>query len=149
MQKWQINSTIAGVGGVIAQLLGGWDAMLQFLILVVVIDYVTGILAAIYNCRLSSEIGYKGIIKKVGIFAVILVASMASKFAGSDIIRNITMLFYISNEAISILENVGRCGVRYPNKLRNILIQLNKDEDAVKHVNECKCEDKENCKCTK
>ena len=146
MQKWQINSIIASVGGTLAHLFGGWDTMLQFLVAIIFLDYVTGILAAIYNCRLSSAIGYKGIIKKVGIFAVVLVASLTSNFIGNDIIRSITILFYVSNEAISVLENVGRCGVKYPPKLKDVLKQLNK-EDEVKHKNECKCENKDNCKC--
>jgi toxin secretion/phage lysis holin len=126
MEKWQINVMFASVGGVLAQWLGGWDAMLQVLIAVIVLDYITGILAAIYNCRLSSAIGYKGIIKKVGIFIVVLVACLISRAINDDVIRTITMLFYISNEGISILENIGRCNVKYPNRLKNILAQLNK-----------------------
>lgn len=129
MQKWHINSILAGIGGFLANLYGGWDTMLQLLVAVIVVDYVTGVLAGIYNHTLSSAIGYKGIIKKVGIFAVVLIACLISKSVGNDIIRSITMAFYISNEGISILENVGKCGVKYPQKLRDILMQLNKDDN--------------------
>ena len=119
---------IALVGGLTADMLGGWDIMLKTLVMLVVIDYATGILAAVYRKKLSSLIGYRGIIKKVGIFAIVIVAAMVDRCAGMELIRNITIVFYISNESISILENVGKTGVKYPKKLKQTLEQL-KDGD--------------------
>jgi toxin secretion/phage lysis holin len=116
------------ITGYIANFLGGWDTMLNTLITFVIIDYMTGILAAIFLQKLSSAIGYKGIIKKIGIFAVVAVATMMDNCFGSELIRNITISFYLSNEGISILENVGKTGVKYPPKLKCILKQLKDDK---------------------
>jgi toxin secretion/phage lysis holin len=124
----KIKIMIALVGGLTADMLGGWDIMLKTLVMLVVIDYATGILAAVYRKKLSSLIGYRGIIKKVGIFAIVIVAAMVDRCAGMELIRNITIVFYISNESISILENVGKTGVKYPKKLKQTLEQL-KDGD--------------------
>lgn len=110
--------------GWIVNMLGGWDTMLTTLITLIVIDYVTGILAAIYKQKLSSSTGYRGIIKKMGIFAVVVVAALISDCMGNELIRSIVMGFYISNEGISILENVGKTGVKYPKKLKDVLKQL-------------------------
>jgi toxin secretion/phage lysis holin len=116
------------LGGIIADLMGGWDAMLKTLVLFVVVDYATGILAAIYKRKLSSAAGYRGIIKKTGIFAIVLIAAMIDKCFHSELVRNVTIVFYIANEGISILENVGKTGVKYPKKLRDILEQLRDKE---------------------
>ena len=124
----KIKLMIALVGGLTADMLGGWDIMLKTLVMLVIIDYATGVLAAVYKKKLSSSIGYKGIIKKVGIFAIVVVAAIIDKCVGMEIVRNITIVFYISNEGISILENVGKTGVKYPKKLKQILEQL-KDGD--------------------
>ena len=128
MEKWHINTIIAGLGTAMAQLMGGWDAMLQVLCIMVVLDYVTGILSGAYNGKLSSETGYKGIIKKIGIFVVVVVATCISRVANIDFIRDVAIIFYISNEGISVLENLGKSGVKYPKKLKDILLQLNKDK---------------------
>ena len=115
-------------GGLMAQAFGGWDVMLKTLVMLIVIDYMTGVLGAVYNRKLSSAIGYNGIIKKVGIFAIVAVASMVSECFKIDLIRSITITFYIVNECISILENVGKTGVKYPKKLKQILEQLKDGE---------------------
>ena len=124
----KIKILIAVMGGLLADVLGGWDIMLKTLIILVVVDYVTGVLAAIYKRKLSSAIGYKGIIKKTGIFAIVLVAAMMDKCFSSELIRNVTIVFYIANEGISVLENVGKTGVKYPKKLKQILEQLKDGE---------------------
>lgn len=119
---------LIGLGiGIIIDALGGWDIMLKALIFLVCLDYATGVLAAIYKRKLSSAIGYKGIIKKVSIFAVVALAVTIDKCFGSDTVHTITTGFYIANEGISILENVGKTGVKYPPKLKKILEQLKDD----------------------
>ena len=124
----KIKLVFALMGGMVANLMGGWDMMLKTLVLFVVLDYATGILAAIYKRKLSSMVGYRGIIKKVGIFAVVIMASMIDRCAGKELIRNIAIAFYLTNEGISILENVGKMGVRYPKKIKQILVQLRDGE---------------------
>jgi toxin secretion/phage lysis holin len=94
------------------------------------LDYFTGILSAGYHGKLSSKIGYQGIIKKVSIFVVVAVACMVSKATNTDLIRNATIIFYISNEGISILENVGTCGVEYPEALKKLLDKLKDKKDG-------------------
>lgn len=124
----KIKLLIAVIGGLLADVMGGWDIMLKTLVILVIVDYATGVLAAIYKHKLSSAIGYKGIIKKTGIFAIVLVASLIGKCFDSEIIRSVTIVFYVANEGISILENVGKTGVKYPKKLKQILDQLKDGE---------------------
>ncbi len=123
MEKWQINGVIAVLGTLLINIFGGWDTLMQMLVIICIIDYTTGILSAIYEGNLSSKIGYKGIIKKVGMFSVVAVACIISTMTKTDLLREATIIFYISNEGISILENVGKTGVRYPKKLKAILKQ--------------------------
>ena len=124
MEKWQINSIIAIICSFLCNLFGGWDALLQTLIIICITDYSTGILAAMYQGKLSSKIGYRGIIKKICMFAVVALSCIIAEYLKSDLIRTVTITFYISNEAISILENVSRTGVKYPRMLKSILKEL-------------------------
>ena len=119
-----------GITGILTFLFGGFDLILSILVSLVVVDYITGILAAIYNKELSSEVGYKGIIKKVGIIVIIALAHLAGQAAEIDWIRGAVIGFFIANEGISILENVGRTGVKYPKKLLDLLKQLQDNDDT-------------------
>lgn len=119
-----VNSIFAIIGTVIAKALGGWDMALKVLVAMVVLDYITGITLAIFEKKLSSEIGFKGLFKKMMIFALVYVAVLADQATNTDIIRTITIMFYIANEGISVLENAGKLGVPYPARLKNILTQL-------------------------
>lgn len=123
-----IKAIIGVCGGFLSYLLGGWDVMLQTLVILTATDYLTGILAGIFEKKLSSEVGFKGIIKKVCMFCIVGLASVVDMTVNTELLRNITIVFYISNEGISILENVGRTGVKYPKKLKEILKQLNKED---------------------
>ena len=118
-------SIITGiVGGFICKHLGGFDMLLGVIITLIVLDYLTGILKAIYNKQLSSEIGYKGIIKKVFIFIVIATAYEIQKVIGDSIpLREMTLVFFIANEAISLLENASEF-IPIPEQLRDVLVQL-------------------------
>jgi toxin secretion/phage lysis holin len=119
-----VNSIFAIIGTVIAKALGGWDLALKVLVAMVVLDYVTGVVIAILNKKLSSEVGFRGLFKKIMIFALVYVAVLADQATNTDIIRTITIMFYIANEGISVLENAGKLGVPYPARLKNILTQL-------------------------
>ena len=107
-------SVIGGlVGGFIVSLFGGWDVMLYTILLFAILDYFTGILKAVYKKELSSAIGFKGIVKKIMVFVVIAVAYNVQRMTGDTIpLREIVIVFFICNEALSILENaaaVKRC----------------------------------------
>lgn len=102
--------------------------LLGVIITLVILDYITGVLKAIYDKALSSEVGYKGIIKKVFIFIVIATAYEIQKITGDAIaIREMTLMFFIANEAISLLENAGKF-IPIPDKLKAVLIQLRDKE---------------------
>ncbi len=122
----KINSVVAVIGTIIAKALGGWDMALYVLVGVVTLDYVTGVLVAIFQKRLSSEIGFKGITKKVMIFLLVYLACLVEQATGTDVLRLVVIFFYVANEGISILENAGKLGVPYPEALKNILLQLKK-----------------------
>lgn len=125
-----LNGTISLILTPIATALGGWDMALQVLVALVIVDYITGVIVAIFEKKLSSEIGGKGIAKKVMIFALVYVACLVDKATGSEVFRMLTILFYCANEGISVLENAGKLGVPYPKQLKDILIQLKQKNDS-------------------
>ena len=115
------------VGGFACNFLGGWDLLLKSIVILMVLDYVTGLLKSIYNKKLSSEVGFKGIIKKIIIFIVIATAYIIQCLLGDEIpLREITILFFIANEGISLIENASEF-VPIPEKLKEVLIQLRKE----------------------
>ena len=110
--------------------LGGWDVALQVLIVIVILDYVSGLCNAMYNKKLSSAIGLKGIIKKVGYFVIVALSVILDKILGnSGALRTLVIYFFVANEGISILENWGGMGLPLPKKLFDVLEQLKKDND--------------------
>ncbi|HHT7240552.1 MULTISPECIES: holin family protein [Bacillus] len=120
----QINiltkSFIATLGGFCGYFWGGWDAVLQILVIMVAIDYITGMIAAGYNGELKSKVGFKGIAKKVVLFLLVGVAAQLDNVIGSNsAIREATIFFFMGNELLSILENAGRIGIMLPSALTN------------------------------
>lgn len=123
-----ISIAVAIVGGAIAQLLGGYDMILKAIILLVILDYATGVIKGIYLKELSSEIGFKGILKKVMIFIVIALAVTIQKLIGDTIaLREIVIMFFVCNEALSLLENAAVL-IPIPEKLKQVLLQLRDKE---------------------
>jgi len=118
------------IGGYLGWFLGGFDGFLYALIVFVWIDYLTGLMCAVIDKRLSSEIGAKGIFKKVLIFALVGLGHMLDTQVLGDgsAIRNAVIFFYLSNEGISILENATHIGLPLPRKLKAVLKQLNEEE---------------------
>ena len=114
-------------------LLGGWDIALQTLLIVIVIDYISGICKAIYNKKLNSKVGIKGIVKK---FAYLLTVALAVELdqitGGTGAIRTLVIYFFVANDGISILENLGGMGIPLPNKLTEVLEQLRDDNNPKK-----------------
>lgn len=118
-------SVIGGtIGGLAVSFLGGLDKIVIALLIFMILDYVTGILKAIYNKQLSSEIGFKGIVKKVLILIIVGVAVILENNLGVPAIREIVIMFFAINEAISLLENASQMGLPLPDKLTSVLLQL-------------------------
>jgi len=127
---WTQLKTIVGlvsavVTGAIAQVLGGWDMWLQALVLFVVLDYITGLMAAAIEKKL------RGVMKKVFIFCLVAVAFQADMLLGTEIIRVAVIGFYLGTEGLSILENATRAGLPIPDTLKDTLIQIKGNEKKV------------------
>ena len=124
------NSTVAVVATFFTYLFGGWDAAIGILIVFMCLDYATGVIVAYQNNLLDSEVGFKGLVKKFMILVILIVAVMLDGLmnTGTWVFRTLVCYFYIANEGISLLENVSNLGVKIPDKLKDALVQLNKDE---------------------
>lgn len=105
--------------------LGGWDIALQTLLIVIGLDYLTGVCKAIYNKKLNSTISFKGIVKKIGYLIIVAVAVELDNITGNTgAIRTLVIYFFVANEGISILENWGSMGLPLPKKIFDVLEQL-------------------------
>lgn len=121
----------ASIGGALGAVLGGVDGFLYALIVFVVVDYLTGVMVAVLNKELSSAVGFRGIYKKIVIFAFVAISYIIDqKIIGEGgVIRTAVIFFYLSNEGISILENATIIGLPVPKKLRQVLEQLKEEKD--------------------
>lgn len=121
-----IQIVFAAIGGGIGWFLGGADGFLYALIAFVVIDYITGVMCAIVDKKLSSEVGFKGICKKVLIFILVGVGNIidVQVLGQAGVLRTAVIFFYLSNEGVSLLENAGHLGLPIPAKLKAVLEQL-------------------------
>ena len=109
--------------------LGGLDMALKTLLILMVLDYITGICKSIVNKKVNSIIGLKGIIKKVGYLIIVALSFLLDEIAGdSGAIRNLVVYFFVANEGISILENWGAMGLPLPSKVLEVLEQLKKEK---------------------
>ena len=134
MKIFNTFSIIVGfAGGFLSSMLGGLDKILIALVTLMILDYVTGVCKGIVNKKLSSTVGFKGIIKKVMILVIVAVAVVIEGVVGDVMpIREIVIVFYLCNEAISLLENASEF-VPIPAKLKEVLIQLReKNENSSK-----------------
>ena len=126
-----IQIVFAAIGGGIGWFLGGADGFLYALIAFVVIDYITGVMCAIVDKNLSSEVGFKGICKKVLIFILVGVGNIidVQVLGEAGVLRTAVIFFYLSNEGVSLLENAGHLGLPIPAKLKAVLEQLHDRSD--------------------
>jgi len=126
-----IQFILTAIGAYLGLMIGGWDGFSNALVTFVIIDYITGVMAAIIEKRLSSDVGARGIFKKVLIFCLVAVGHIIdTKIIGSgSVVRSAVIFFYLSNEGISIVENAGKIGLPIPQKLKDILEQLKGDEE--------------------
>lgn len=116
----------AAIGGWLGYYLGGFDGLLYALIAFVICDYVTGMMCAVSDKKLSSEVGFKGIAKKVVIFILVAVANIidTNVITQGAILRTAVIFFYLSNEGLSLVENTTHLGLPVPDKLKAVLAQL-------------------------
>lgn len=121
-----IQIAFAAIGGWLGWFLGGADGFLYALIAFVVIDYITGVMCAIVDKKLSSEVGFKGIFKKVLIFTMVGIGNIidVQVLGQAGILRTAVIFFYLSNEGVSLMENAGHLGLPIPTKLKEVLEQL-------------------------
>ncbi len=121
----------AAMGGFVGWFLGGFDGFLYALLVFVIIDYLTGIMVAILEKKLSSEVGFRGIFKKILIFCLVAIGHIVDTQVIQDgsVLRTAIIFFYLSNEGISILENVALIGLPVPDKLKEVLQQLRDEKN--------------------
>ena len=121
-----IQFAFSAIGGWLGYFLGGCDGLLYALLAFVVADYITGVMCAIIDKKLSSEVGFKGICRKVLIFILVGIANIldVQVIGTGSVLRTAIIFFYISNEGVSLLENAGHLGLPYPEKLKSVLQQL-------------------------
>ena len=124
---WNIIQLIfTAVGGWLGYFLGGCDGLLVALVVFVTVDYLTGVMCAIEDKTLSSEVGFKGICRKVIIFMLVGIAHVldVNVIATGSVLRTAVIFFYLSNEGVSLLENAAHLGLPIPEKLKDVLEQL-------------------------
>ena len=122
-----VKNYISVILTTIIYLLGGLDIALKSLFIVIIIDYITGILSAIYNKKLNSKIGYKGIVKKISYLFIVALSVIIDNILGQDgTIRTLVIYFLVANDGLSILENVSEMNIPLPEKLVETLEQLKK-----------------------
>lgn len=124
------------VGGWLGYFLGGCDGLILALFLFVVTDYITGVMCAAIDKKLSSSVGFKGIFRKVLIFMLVGIANIIDfqVIKQGSVIRTAVIFFYLSNEGLSLIENAAHLGLPVPEKLKNVLEQLhNKDRKDNTH----------------
>ena len=128
----QIRFISAIIGGWLGWFLGSLDGFLYTLIALVIVDYITGVVAAGLRHELSSEVGFTGIAKKIMVFAIVGVANVLDHhiLQQGSVLRTMAIFFYVANEGMSIVENADRIGIAVPQPLRRILKQLKEDNDG-------------------
>lgn len=138
-QIWNgIQIAFSALGGFLGWFLGGADGFLYALIAFVVIDYITGVMCAIVDKNLSSEIGFKGICRKVLIFTLVGIGNILDVYVLQDghVLRMAVIFFYLSNEGVSLLENAGHLGLPIPTKLKEVLEQLHDRSEKEENSND-------------
>lgn len=124
-----ISIALGVAGGFLSYWLGGWDVLLKTIVFLAIVDYITGWIKGIYMKQLSSEIGFRGLLKKIVMFIVIAVSYVTQELIGGSIpLREVIIMFYIANEGLSLLENAA-VFIPIPDKLKSVLLQL-RDKDS-------------------
>ena len=121
-----IQLIISALGGWLGYFLGGCDGLLYALLAFAVIDYITGVMCAVNDHTLSSEVGFRGICRKVLIFLLVVIANVldVQVIGTGSVLRTAVIFFYISNEGVSLLENAAHLGLPVPEKIKSVLEQI-------------------------
>lgn len=121
-----IQLLISALGGWLGYFLGGCDGLLYALLAFAVIDYITGVMCAVNDHTLSSEVGFRGICRKVLIFLLVGIANVldVQVIGTGSVLRTAVIFFYISNDGVSLLENAAHLGLPVPEKIKSVLEQL-------------------------
>ena len=125
-----LKNILAGICTVLSFLFGDMEGLMVALIALIILDYISGVIAAAVEKRLSSEVGAKGIAKKIFMLLIVALANIVdiNVIGDGHVLKTVTVVFYICNECISLIENAGRIGVPVPKKLLDVLEQL-RDKD--------------------
>ena len=131
----KIQMAIAAIGGWLGYFLGGMDGLMIALIIFMALDYITGLMCAVIDKKLSSAVGFRGICKKVLILMLVGVAHIVDLHVvgTGDALRSAVVCFYLSNESVSMLENDAHLGLPIPEKLKSVLAQLHGRIDDIDH----------------
>lgn len=127
--KVYISSAFSLIATGFMFLIGGFDLAFKTLAIVMLLDYITGVISAIYHKKVNSKIGFKGILKKSLYFVVIILATLLDILLNQNVIRYVVIYFFVANDGISIIENIAKCNVKLPNKLLEVLEQLKNEND--------------------
>lgn len=120
-----ICAAIAGIGTFLTFIFGDWDVALQCLVIAVALDYLSGVIKAFVNKELSSKIGFKGLLKKVGVFVIVALAVLIDRITGeSGMVRTLVIYYFVANEGLSIVENLGEAGLPIPDVIKKALKSL-------------------------
>lgn len=120
-----ICAALAGLGTFLTFIFGDWDVALQCLVIAIALDYISGIIKAFINKELSSKIGVKGILKKVGVLVIVALAVLIDKVTGeSGAVRTLVIYYFVANEGLSIVENLGEAGLPIPDVIKKALKSL-------------------------
>ena len=126
-------STLTAIGaGVASTLLGGWDKSLEILLIFIIMDYITGVAAAFKTKTLRSSVGFEGLMKKGAVFLIVILAAQLDRITGNaaGVFRTATAFFFIANEGLSIVENVGEMCVKLPGFITGALTKLRDEQDS-------------------
>lgn len=128
--KETICAILSGISTALIYLLGGFDVALNCLLIAIVLDYVSGLIKAYNTKTLSSRIGLRGLLKKLGILILVMVAVLVDRVTGnSGAIRTVIIYYFVANEGLSIIENLGAAGIPIPKFLKKALKALKKEND--------------------
>jgi len=127
-----IQLIFTAIGGWLGYFLGGCDGLLIALVVFVAVDYITGVMCAVADRKLSSEVGFKGICRKVLIFLLVGIANIldVQVIGTGSVLRTAVIFFYISNEGVSLLENAAHLGLPVPEKMKEVLEQLHERSES-------------------
>lgn len=123
-----ISLALSSIGTFLIYIFGGWDIALQCLVIAIALDYISGLIKAYNTKTLSSKIGIKGLLKKVGILCIVALSVLVDRITGeTGAIRTLVIYYFVANEGLSILENLGQAGLPIPSSIRKALQALKKE----------------------